>query len=158
MVLDNFIPCGPDGAPCFSHANSNELWVIMLEKAWAKIHGSYERIIGGASHFVLRDLTGAPSFEFSADEPGAFQKVLDGDKKGYAMLTGINQKSHEETERLRELGLASEHSYGLISAAEVIDAQGNQAQLVKLRNPWGNFEWKGRWSDHSDCWTEELKQ
>jgi len=71
---------------------------------------------------ALRDLTGAPSYEFSTDEPDAFKRVLEGDKLGYAMLTGINQKSPEETERLRELGLASEHSYGLIAAAEVIDA------------------------------------
>ena len=29
---------------------------------------------------------------------------------------------------------------------------------MKLRNPWGSFEWKGDWSDNSDCWTPELKQ
>jgi hypothetical protein len=27
-----------------------------------------------------------------------------------------------------------------------------------LRNPWGNFEWKGDWADDSDCWTSELKR
>lgn len=30
--------------------------------------------------------------------------------------------------------------------------------LVQLRNPWGNFEWKGRWSDKSDCWNKKLKK
>jgi|TARA_B110000305_G_C19226085_1_gene532903 calpain-15 len=62
VVLDDHIPCS-DGDPCFSSANGNELWVLLLEKCWAKLHGSYARIIGGQSHLTFRDLTGAPSFE-----------------------------------------------------------------------------------------------
>ena len=46
VVIDDFIPC-KNKEPVFSSANGNELWVILLEKAWAKLHGSYERIIGG---------------------------------------------------------------------------------------------------------------
>ena len=46
VLVDSNIPC-MNGRPFFSSANGNELWVIILEKAWAKIHGSYERIIGG---------------------------------------------------------------------------------------------------------------
>jgi len=30
--------------------------------------------------------------------------------------------------------------------------------LVKLRNPWGDFEWMGDWSDDSDLWTPTLKK
>jgi calpain-15 len=30
--------------------------------------------------------------------------------------------------------------------------------LLNLRNPWGNFEWDGNWSDSSPLWTEEIKQ
>jgi hypothetical protein len=29
--------------------------------------------------------------------------------------------------------------------------------LVQLRNPWGNHEWTGDWSDNSPLWTPELK-
>ena len=46
VLVDSNIPC-LNGKPVFSSANGNELWVIILEKAWAKLHGSYERIIGG---------------------------------------------------------------------------------------------------------------
>ena len=49
VVVDSYIPCR-NGKFIFSSANGNELWVIILEKAWAKLHGSYERIIGGQSH------------------------------------------------------------------------------------------------------------
>ena len=29
---------------------------------------------------------------------------------------------------------------------------------MKLRNPWGSFEWKGDWSDNSECWTDQAKK
>jgi hypothetical protein len=35
-----------------------------MEKAWAKIHGSYEIIIAGDGAKTLRDITGAPSFNY----------------------------------------------------------------------------------------------
>ena len=74
----------------FSSANGNELWVILLEKAWAKLHGSYERIIGGEAHLTLRDMTGAPAFEFETTDDDAFKKILEGEEKNYAMAAGIN--------------------------------------------------------------------
>ena len=46
VVVDSYIP-SKNGQFVFSSANGNELWVIIHEKAWAKLHGSYERIIGG---------------------------------------------------------------------------------------------------------------
>jgi calpain-15 len=48
--------------PKFSKGNGPELWVIIFEKAWAKIHGSYDRIESGTVYLTLRDLTGAPGF------------------------------------------------------------------------------------------------
>lgn len=40
------------------------MWVILLEKAWAKIHGSYDIIIAGSGANTLRDITGAPSYDY----------------------------------------------------------------------------------------------
>jgi calpain-15 len=36
------------------------MWVMVLEKAYAKMYGSYARIDGGNPAMALRDLTGAP--------------------------------------------------------------------------------------------------
>ena len=33
-----------------------------------------------------------------------------------------------------------------------------QIRLVKLRNPWGEGEWKGDWSDSSPLWNDALKK
>lgn len=44
--MDEFVPCnGPELA--FSRSIRNDLWVILLEKAWAKLYKSYNRIAGG---------------------------------------------------------------------------------------------------------------
>ena len=71
VILDDWIPCHR-GAPCFSNAHGNELWVILLEKAWAKLHGSYERIEAGFAENVLHDLTGAPTEVIECDEEDLF--------------------------------------------------------------------------------------
>ena len=46
VVLDDHIVC-KEAFPVFSQAAGNELWVLLLEKAWAKIHGSFDRIVAG---------------------------------------------------------------------------------------------------------------
>ena len=45
--------------PAFSRSNGPELWVLLLEKAYAKMHGDYFTIEGGDPAIALRDLTGA---------------------------------------------------------------------------------------------------
>lgn len=74
VVVDDFIPCF-QGDPAFSKADGNELWVILLEKAWAKLHGSYERIEAGFAENVLRDLTGAPSEVIDTSEEDLWEKI-----------------------------------------------------------------------------------
>ena len=36
-----------NGGPIFSTTSENELWVLILEKAYAKVHGSYLSLRGG---------------------------------------------------------------------------------------------------------------
>ena len=46
-------------------------------------------------------------------------------------------------------GIASGHAYSLIS---VYEADGPVPRLVKIRNPWGQKEWNGDYSDDSPLW------
>lgn len=51
------------------------------------------------------------------------------------------------------------HAYSLIAVKQVMDAATfDMTTIVQLRNPWGDFEWKGDWSDESEKWTPEIKQ
>jgi hypothetical protein len=38
-----------------------EIWVLLLEKAWAKLFGSYQRIEAGTAGEALQNLTGCPT-------------------------------------------------------------------------------------------------
>ena len=54
---------------------------------------------------------------------------------------------------MRSNGIVSGQAYTVISVHE---AQGKK--LMRLRNPWGQHEWKGDYSDNSPLWTQSLKQ
>lgn len=45
----------------------NEIWVLILEKAWAKVFGSYQRIEAGTSDEAMHPLTGCPTKNFMHD-------------------------------------------------------------------------------------------
>ena len=59
VIIDDYIPFIKNkNKPYFSHPNNNELWVYLLEKAWAKINGGYAKIIEGWPSDVLSCITG----------------------------------------------------------------------------------------------------
>lgn len=48
------------GKPVFSHSADKEMWVLLLEKAYAKTYGTYANIASGLPSDALTDLTGSP--------------------------------------------------------------------------------------------------
>lgn len=108
VVIDDYFPC-QDGEPCFSKANGNELWVLILEKAWAKLHGCYERIEAGHAHNVMTDLTGAPSFDIDIEEHGheeLWEYLVRAENKNYFMAASAGT-TDASAEILEELGLVA---------------------------------------------------
>lgn len=47
------------------------------------------------------------------------------------------------------------HAYAILDVKETSD---KKHKLVKIRNPWGTFEWKGMWSDGSKSWTTAYRK
>jgi hypothetical protein len=67
VVVDDYIPfemVHGKPRPAFCRTNDNELWAILLEKAFAKLHGNYDVMQGGKSGMALNLLTGFPSCDF----------------------------------------------------------------------------------------------
>jgi calpain-15 len=75
ITIDDFFPCYPDNTPIFSRAINNQIWVLLLEKAYAKLHGKYINAIfdlgnylllrGGLASEALYDLTGCPTIYYN---------------------------------------------------------------------------------------------
>lgn len=59
VLIDDYIPCR-DKEPLFAKSNKN-LWVCLVEKAWAKLHGSYSAIAKGMPSFTFGQLAGLPT-------------------------------------------------------------------------------------------------
>ena len=154
IVVDNYFPCKA-GKPMFSTNNTHEIWVMILEKVWAKIHNNYQSIIDGRSYEVFRDLLGAPSFYYKSNIENCYEIIADAIHKKFSVVCTSNSNDLDK-HKLFHMGLFPNHTYTILRACEVIDQDGKQVQLIELRNPQGTGEWKGDWCDGSEKWTIEL--
>ena len=134
------------------------MWVILLEKAWAKLNGNYARVIGGDPHEIFEVFTNAycEKIKFKiGQEDKLWSAFENAQKKGFLMTAGTSGDTY--TLDMQDVGLVPGHAYTILGVKEVNTLEGKQ-KLVNLRNPWGNGEWSGDWSDGSKKWTEDLKK
>jgi calpain-15 len=66
-------------------------------------------------------------------------------------------KNTQITEEKHETGIVSGHAYTILDVQRYQDSQGREQKLIQIRNPWGKFEWKGAFSDHSPLWKSSDK-
>lgn len=94
VVVDDKFPYCPQRkrfAMCRT-SKSNEIWVMLLEKAWAKVFGSYQRIESGTAGEVMKPLTGCPTKFFIHDEVNMnklWKTLLKADKEGMPMACAV---------------------------------------------------------------------
>lgn len=159
VMIDDYLPVTLDGRPAFASSREGELWVCLLEKAWAKLHGSYARIEGGLPGFAISHLTGVPVQNILHDTVQNNEDFFDlmeaSDRKNFVMMAASRESA--ESDLAGDEGLVTGHAYSVISVHRV-QHQGRPLSLLKLRNPWGAGEWTGAWSDKSSTWTPQIKE
>lgn len=62
VIVDDNVPINGKGEPLFAWpAQGGQIWPMILEKGWAKLHGSYGAIVGRPISEIFRALTCAPT-------------------------------------------------------------------------------------------------
>ena len=136
------------------------MWGPILEKAWAKLRGSYANVDGGILENGIRSLTGAPVFSYKtstldtdAKVDEAYQFILTGEQANYVM--GASTRGTGDDSSRNHCGIYMSHAYSILAAFTLKDATHNE-QLLLIRNPWGRTGYTGLWNYKDTKWTDEL--
>jgi calpain, invertebrate len=140
---------------------AGELWISLMEKAYAKLHGNYFSLDGGSVGDALVDLTGGVLSKVKLDtEEG--QNIIESAVLwsrltlycgwGYVMAAMFKVKPAADN-AVGPGGLLLNHTYNVVDCHQLSDG----ARLICVQNPWPVGQWHGAWSDNSrECKNESV--
>ncbi|CBY22867.1 unnamed protein product [Oikopleura dioica] len=157
VEVDTRFPFDQNGRLLTSYSKDKaELWVSLLEKAYLKVMGGYD-FPGSNSSIDLHALTGwipeRKALQDTGNDDGRFFTMLKTRMgSGHVLATMASGRLSSDLEE--KSGLVPTHAYALLDLRQV----GN-LRFVKLKNPWAERSWKGKYSyQDSTRWTSELQR
>lgn len=139
-VLDDSLPVSQHGRPLFS----GEVSLALLEKGYAKIHGSYEAA-ACLEEDAFEDIFGIAAGGISVNDFPVWAELwqhLKSKQKRHFALAAIRRR--ERAGEVLTTGLLGGCAYP-ITSLDVINGEA----LVALDNPWPQGKWIGRWGPDS---------
>ncbi|VEL32549.1 unnamed protein product [Protopolystoma xenopodis] len=169
IVVDDRLPCYRGKLLYMHSTEKKEFWSALMEKAYAKLCGSYEALKGGTTSEALEDFTGgiAENFELRDKSPPNLMDIMLKSQEHSSLMGCSIQADPNVFEARLPNGLIMGHAYSVTSVKLVgylfyrtrhidiaLPGKTGKIPLVRIRNPWGNeAEWKGAWSDKSNEWS-----
>lgn len=121
-----------NGNPIYADKGDNELWVMLLEKAYAKMHGGYDDIgEGGYIEDGLEAITGQDAkyyMMYKYDAKSIKELMVEGLKAGKPMTAATKGSGEKKTTLDSGTVIYKGHAYS------VEKISGNN---IEMRNPWG---------------------
>uniref|UniRef100_A0A8C2ZC89 Zgc:136872 n=1 Tax=Cyclopterus lumpus TaxID=8103 RepID=A0A8C2ZC89_CYCLU len=152
VVIDDKLPT-INGRMIFVHSkDKNEFWPALLEKAYAKVCGSYSDMNAGTPAEAMMDFTGGVHMCIQLSDPpkNLWQLMCRAGQSSSLISCGTPQGETSDNNILAN-GLVEGHAYTITGVKQTM-SHGKQVNLVRLWNPWGKGEWTGDWSDGSSLW------
>ncbi|CDI87417.1 Calpain-1 catalytic subunit, related [Eimeria praecox] len=132
----------------FSHCHAfEEVWLPLLEKAYAKFLGSYEAVAQRAFRDIAVDLTGGIVEEREIqcfDAAVLWAKLRKAFNVGGCFLSCLARGADVEKDNI----LPDRH-YTIVDVVRV-----EELRLLRLHNPWKVPTWRGEFSDYHRSWTQ----
>ncbi|XP_060690704.1 calpain-10 isoform X2 [Hemiscyllium ocellatum] len=160
VIIDDRLPC-ISRRLCFSRCRSEEVfWLPLLEKAYAKLHGCYEKLWAGQVCEALVDITGGLADRWTLrcyrenNEKNSHSCLSE--KSKFELMKDLNDKSfiscsvHGSAKGSSEC--AEFHAFSVTDVKQVNGLNGTYVNLLKIRNMWDRQCWNGSWQAGGDGW------
>ena len=154
-MLDEFFPYDMESETWAFTTSGNETWVLILEKALAKMYGSYYALQRGHPAHFIYDLMGAPYRHFYFDNPDQCWDFLISINRATTTIVAMNKEPRYRIADENDIFKEPSYSFAVLDLQDIKTSRGNE-RLVKLRNPWDEGKWTGDWSKDSPKWTAHL--